>query len=349
MSTKPSTVQADEFTAHDLAPTNTEELAHFTASAAKTAALLNHYDAHPTAVGIASYGEHGKERSHAVLAGLIPHLDNQAEPPLIVQIHIDPDNNTVETYQPLDGQWSEPEPIKGDAIKAYAALHGYAPAASLEAAKNAYEHTGQTAWQPLPAEQTEALARKSQLSQAADALVILNRLAQPGSTPQEADYPQLAALLQNSALTRDFIAIHASKDRSHAEVLRQAFLSSPAEHTSILAATAAVAHYAAGDQIGGKQLALQVPPNRPETSLSDIILKAENTGYAPYKLKAVLTQVAKELPQAMRHVDAQNDRKASREANFPTTGRNTTTDTTQQPKPKPKNQPGKENDTGHEK
>lgn len=39
--------QADEFTAHDLAPTNTEELAHFTTTATRTAELLNAYDAHP--------------------------------------------------------------------------------------------------------------------------------------------------------------------------------------------------------------------------------------------------------------------------------------------------------------
>lgn len=224
---------------------------------------------------------------------------------------------------------------------------GYAPAPSLEAAKKAYEHTGHTAWQPLPAEQTQALTQKSQLAQAADALAILKRLAQPGNTPRETDYPQLAALIQHSALVRDFIAIHASTDRTHAEVLRQAFLSSPAQHTSILAATAAIAHYAAGDQIGGNQLALQVPPNRPETSLADAIIKAHTAGFAPYKVKELLTTIAQDLPQAMRHVDEQNHQKTTRETNFPTTGRNTNSETTTQPKPN--NQSGKEPEAGHEK
>lgn len=73
----------DQFVTFDIAPTNNEESQHFAEQAAKTIQTLDRYGCYPSIITIASYGEHGKNRAHAVEDGLRTQL-HSTEDPLIL-------------------------------------------------------------------------------------------------------------------------------------------------------------------------------------------------------------------------------------------------------------------------
>lgn len=337
----------DQFVTFDIAPTNTEESQHFSEQAANTLQIIGRYDCHPNMITIASYGEHGKARAHAVEDGLRTQLD-AGQNPSIIQLHIDLAAQTVETYLPNLDEWTLPEPIKSERVDAIGALLGSSPAASLDDAKNAYEHTGISVWQPLPAAEIDAINDQKHVDRGTEALSILDRLATPGEHPRDTDYPRLAALMDSSTLIRDLVITHDTASRPQAEVLRQAFLACPPEYVGLLGAVGGIKHYTAGDVIGGKQLALQVPPNNPDASIAGMVSTATEAGFPPHKLQDLLNNVNAGLGTTLREADLLAERNKTKQANFPETGRTTNQTGTQQPGTTSQ-QSSKEKDAGNEK
>ena len=337
----------DQFVTFDIAPTNTEESQHFSEQAANTLQIIGRYDCHPNMITIASYGEHGKARAHAVEDGLRTQLD-AGQNTFIIQLHIDLAAQTVETYLPNLDEWTLPEPIKSERVDAIGAFLGSSPAASLDDAKNAYDHTGTLAWQPLPAAETDAINNQKHVDRGTEALDILDRLATPGEHPRDTDYPRLAALMDSSPLIRDLVVTHDTASRPQAEVLRQAFLACPPEYVGLLGAVGGIKHYTAGDVIGGKQLALQVPPNHPDASIAGIVSTYADASFPPLKLQDLLNNVNAGLGTTLREADLLADRTKTKRANFPETGRTTNQASPQQPGTTTQ-QSSKEKDAGNEK
>lgn len=338
----------DQFVTFDIAPTNTEESQHFSEQAANTLQIIGRYDCHPNMITIASYGEHGKARAHAVEDGLRTQLD-ATQNTFIIQLHIDLAAQTVETYLPNVDEWTLPEPIKSERVDAIGALLGSSPAASLDDAKNAYEHTGTSVWQPLPSAEIDAINNQKHVDRGTETLDILDRLATAGEQPLDTDYPRLAALMDSSTLIRDLVITHDTASRPKAEVLRQAFLACPPEYVGLLGAVGGIKHYTAGDVIGGKQLALQVPPSHPDASIAGMVSTATKAGFPPHKLQDLLNNVNAGLGTTLREADLLADRNKTKQANFPETGRTTNQTGPQQPGTTTRQQPSKEKDVGNEK